>query len=175
MNLWHDISYGENAPNEVETIIEIPRNSRLKYEIDKETGLLLLDRALYSAVHYPGNYGFIPQTYCDDKDPLDIIILGREEIYPLTKCTARPIGVIHMVDGGEQDDKIIGVLANDPEQEGITDLEDVHEHTIKQVKHFFETYKLLQKKEVKITGVSGAEEAKKIIQESIELYNKEFA
>ena len=146
----------------------------MKYEIDKETGLLLLDRALYSAVQYPGNYGFIPQTYCDDKDPLDIILLGSEEIYPLTKVTCRPIGVIHMIDGGEQDDKVIGVLADDPEQEGITDLADVHEHTIKKIKHFFETYKLLQEKEVEITGVSGCAEAKKIVQEAIALYKKTF-
>lgn len=174
MNLWHDISYGENAPNEIVSIIEIPAHSRMKYEIDKETGLLLLDRALYSAVAYPGNYGFIPQTYCDDKDPLDIILIGDEELYPLTKCTCRPIGVVRMIDGGEQDDKIIGVLVDDPQFEGVNDLEDVHEHLIKKIRHFFETYKLLQNKPVEITAVEGAQAAKETIQDAIALYEKEF-
>jgi inorganic pyrophosphatase len=174
MNLWHDITYGKNAPQEVTAIIEVPAKSRHKYEIDKETGMLKLDRVLHSAVHYPGNYGFIPQTYCDDKDPLDIILLGTEALYPLTKCQARPIGVIHMIDGGEQDDKIIAVLADDPRYNDINDLEDVQEHLITEITHFFETYKLLRKKTVQIQGVSNAQKAKEIIKEAITLYQEEF-
>lgn len=174
MNSWHDITSGTDSPNKVTAIIEVPAQSRFKYEIDKETGMLQLDRTLHSAVHYPGNYGFIPQTYCDDKDPLDIILIGAEPIYPLTKCNCIPIGVIHMIDGGEQDDKIIAVLADDPRYNQITDISEVQEHLITEITHFFKTYKLLRKKEVEISGVSNAKKAKEIINESVQLYKRKF-
>ncbi len=174
MNILHDITPGKNAPEIITTIIEIPAKSHNKYEIDKRTSLLKLDRVLHSAVHYPGNYGFIPQTHCDDEDPLDVIILGEDSLYPLTMCDVRPIGVIRMIDGGEQDDKIIGVLVHDPENKNITDISDVDEHKIAVIKHFFETYKLLEKKTVEITAIEGAQQAKEVINEAMKLYEKEF-
>jgi len=168
------VSPGENVPNAVNAIIEITNGSKGKYELDKETGLLLLDRVMSSSVVYPANYGFIPQTYCDDKDPLDILVICSVDILPLTLVEAQVIGVMNMVDGGEQDDKIIAVAKNDPVFNYIKDIDQLPPHTMKEIVQFFESYKALEKKQVIVEGVKGREEAQRILIEAIELYKTEF-
>jgi inorganic pyrophosphatase len=171
---WHDISPGQDVPNEVIAIIEVPKDSKLKYELDKETGLMKLDRVLYSAVHYPGDYGFIPQTYWDDNDPLDILILSNFPVYPRTIVRARPIGVLHMSDGNERDDKIIAVHATDPRFNRYKKISDVPDHILLEIKHFFETYKLLQNKKVKVLSIKNVTVARQDIRKGIENYKKKF-
>lgn len=171
---WHDIKPGKDVPEEVNAIIEVPKNSTLKYELDKESGLMKLDRVLYSAVHYPGDYGFIPQTYWDDNDPLDIIVLSNFPVHPKTIVHVRPIGVIHMVDNEESDDKIIAVHATDPRFDKFRDITDVPDHVIKELQHFYETYKQLQEKKVKVMAIENAATARKKILRGIELYKKKF-
>lgn len=171
---WHQVAPGSDVPNTVNAIIEITNGSKGKYELDKETGLLLLDRVLSSSVVYPANYGFIPQTYCDDKDPLDILVICSVDILPMTLVEAKVIGVMHMVDGGEQDDKIIAVAKNDPTHNHINDIEQLAPHIMKEVVQFFESYKALEKKSVVVNGTFGRERAQEIILESIELYKNEF-
>lgn len=171
---WHQVAPGSDVPNTVNAIIEITNGSKGKYELDKETGLLLLDRVLSSSVVYPANYGFIPQTYCDDKDPLDILVICSVDILPMTLVEAKVIGVMHMVDGGEQDDKIIAVAKNDPTYNHINDIEQLAPHIMKEVVQFFESYKTLEKKSVVVNGTFGRERAQEIILESIELYKNEF-
>ena len=170
----HDITYGKKAPWEVQAIIEVPKDCSLKYELDKESGLMRLDRALYSAVYYPGDYGFIPRTYWEDSDPLDILIISNFSTYPGTIVNARPIGIIDMYDGSERDDKIIAVHASDPRFKDFRTLKDVPEHMLLEIKHFFETYKQLQKKKVKVLNFKGVEAAHKCIRRGIKLYEKEF-
>ena len=174
MNPWHDVSIGDDAPHTITAVIEAPKHSTLKYEMDKQTGLLRLDRALYSAVYYPGNYGFVPQTYWEDHDPLDIIIIGNQPIYPLTLVTARPIGALKMQDDGESDDKIVAVVHDDPRFSEVTDISDVSTHIRKELKHFFETYKQLQGKSVVILEELGAEQARETVKQSMQLYQQEF-
>jgi inorganic pyrophosphatase len=147
---WHGIQPGEQAPELVDCIIEIPRGSHQKYELDKESGLLRLDRVLYSAVFYPANYGFIPRTYCDDRDPLDILVLGQHEVVPLCILTARPIGVMQMVDQDEEDDKIIAVHEHDPAFSHYRDISELPQHTLYELQQFFEDYKKLEHKKVRI-------------------------
>lgn len=171
---WHQVSPGKDLPNTVNAIIEIPKNSKAKYEIDKDSGLVILDRVLYSSVMYPANYGFIPQTYCDDKDPLDILVLCSVDVYPMTMIEAKIIGVMHMIDGGEQDDKIIAVAKNDMSVNHINDISELPPHTMKEIVQFFESYKALEGKSVIIEGLHGREYAQNILNESIELYNKEI-
>ncbi len=171
---WHQVSPGEDLPNSVNAIIEIPNGSKGKYEIDKESGLVKLDRVLYSSVTYPANYGFIPQTYCDDKDPLDILVLCSVDLYPMILVEAKVIGVMHMVDGGEQDDKIIAVAKNDPSYNHINDISELAPHTMKEIVQFFESYKALEGKSVVIEGIEGRVHAQSIVMESIELYNTEI-
>jgi inorganic pyrophosphatase len=171
---WHSISPGENSPQNVTAIIEIPKGSKAKYEIDKETGLLRLDRILFSSVMYPANYGFIPQTYCDDHDPLDILVLCSADVYPMSMIDAKVIGVMHMVDNGEQDDKIIAVAKNDMSVNYIEDLSELPPHTMKEIVRFFQDYKALEHKNVAIEDLLGKEEAYKVIEESIELYNSTY-
>ncbi|UIR56553.1 inorganic diphosphatase [Sphingobacterium sp. SRCM116780] len=173
-NPWHQVSPGTDVPNSVNAIIEISNGSKGKYELDKETGLLLLDRVLSSSVVYPANYGFIPQTYCDDHDPLDILVICSVDILPLTLVEAQIIGVMNMVDGGEQDDKIIAVAKNDPVYNYITDIEQLSPHSMKEIVQFFESYKALEKKNVVVEGVQGRKKAQQILLDSIELYKKEF-
>ena len=170
----HQVSPGEDLPNTVNAIIEIPNGSKAKYEIDKESGLVKLDRVLYSSVMYPANYGFIPQTYCDDKDPLDILVICSADVYPMTMIEAKIIGVMHMVDGGEQDDKIIAVAKNDMSVNYINDISELPPHTMKEIVQFFESYKALEGKSVIIEGLHGREYAQNILKESIELYNTEI-
>ncbi len=174
MNLWHDISVGENAPSEFNTIIEIPRGSLNKYEIDKETGLIALDRVLHTAQVYPVDYGFAPQTLWEDGDALDVMILTTEPLAPGILVRTRPVGIMHMVDGGEGDDKVIGVPVDDPRWKNVQDLNDVNEHTLKTIQHFFETYKQLQKKVVEVKGFSGKAEAEAAVVRSQALYKEKF-
>ena len=173
-NPWHQISPGSDVPNSVNAIIEISNGSKGKYELDKDTGLLLLDRVLSSSVVYPANYGFIPQTYCDDKDPLDILVICSVDILPMTLVEAKIIGVMHMVDGGEQDDKLIAVAKNDPTYNYINDVEQLAPHVMKEIVQFFESYKALEKKEVLVQGVANREKAQQVLLESIALYNDTF-
>jgi len=174
-NPWHKVSYGSDAPDVVNGIIEIPKNTRAKYELDKESGLLRLDRVLFSSMYYPANYGFIPQTYCDDKDPLDILILSQITIVPMCVVSARVIGVMRMLDGGELDDKIIAVAENDISVNHITDVLELPEHFFIELRNFFEDYKKLENKTVQVEGFQDAEVARQIVQQSIKDYEAYIA
>lgn len=153
LNPWHDVPVGAKAPHVVNGIIEIPKDCQLKYELDKETGMLMLDRFLYSAAHYPGDYGFIPQTLWEDGDPLDILVLTHRPVYPMTLVHVRVLGVIRMIDGDEKDDKIIGVYENDPRYLEYKSIKDVPSHILKEFKNFFERYKELQGKQVRVLEI----------------------
>lgn len=171
---WHGITPGKKAPEIVNAIIEIPKESQQKYEVDKETGLLRLDRVLYSAVHYPGDYGFIPQTLWDDNDALDIIILCGKPTYPLTLTSVRVIGVLRMIDDDEKDDKIIGVYDTDPRYTEYNEITDIPKHTIEELKHFFETYKELQGKKCTIVKILPKKDAHKDVEIGVQKYNEKF-
>ena len=174
INPWHDVNIGKEAPEFVTGVIEIPKGSKGKYELDKKTGMLLLDRVLFSAVHYPANYGFIPQTFCEDHDPLDILIISQIDIPSMTLVKAKVIGVMRMIDGGEADDKIIAVAAGDQSVNYINDIDELPPHLMKEVHRFFEDYKKLENKEVIVEDFLGKEEAWKIINESVDLYDRNF-
>lgn len=176
MNLWHDVSLGENAPDEFNVIIEIPHGSNNKYEIDKETGLIALDRANYSTAPYPADYGFAPKTLWDDGDALDVIILTTWPLAVGIVAKVRPVAVIEMIDDGESDYKIIAVPASDKRWEDTNDLADVNKHRLKEITHFFQTYKELKGSGnvVEIKQVLGAKEAKEAVVRSIELYKEKF-
>ena len=174
-NPWHDVSRGDETPTFVQSIIEIPKGSKAKYELDKESGLLKLDRVLFSAVHYPAAYGFIPQTYCDDKDPLDILVLSSVDIVPMCIVEAKVIGVMQMVDQDEEDDKIIAVAANDISVNHYNDISDLPPHTLLEMRRFFEDYKALEhNKRVVVERFMGKEDAYRIINDSIKLYEETF-
>lgn len=172
MHPWHSVETGEKAPQLVNAVIEIPQGSRLKYEIDKPSGLLKLDRVIYSSFHYPANYGFIPQTYGEDKDPLDILVISSESIQPLCIVEAKVIGVMQMLDGGEGDDKIIAVAANDPSINYYENIEELPKHFFNELRHFFEEYKTLENKTVKVEEFGNKAEAMKIIEEAIASYKQ---
>ncbi|MBD3626745.1 inorganic diphosphatase [Cyclobacterium sp.] len=174
INPWHDVSIGDDLPDYVMGIIEIPKGSKGKYELDKKSGMLLLDRVLFSAVHYPANYGFIPQTFCEDHDPLDILIISQIDIPSMTLVKAKVIGVMRMVDGGEADDKIIAVAAEDQSVNHIEDISELPPHLMKETHRFFEDYKKLENKEVKVEDFLGKKDATRIINDAIELYDKTF-
>ena len=175
MHPWHDVENHPENPRLINAIIEVPKWSQIKYELDKKSGLMIVDRILYSAVHYPANYGFIPRTYCDDNDPLDVLVLGQEAVVPLCVMRARPIGVMQMVDGGEADDKIIAVHADDPEYAHYKHIGELPPHVLKTVQRFFEDYKILEQKQVNIKSFLGPDDARRIIEEAQEHYarNKE--
>ncbi len=175
MNPWHDVEIGSKAPEIFNAVIEIPIGSRVKYELDKPTGLLKVDRVLYSAVHYPANYGFIPRTYCDDNDPLDVLVLGQVEVVPLCIMRAKAIGVMQMIDQNEEDDKIIAVHADDPEYMHYRDISELPEHRLKAVRKFFEDYKALENKQVKVERFMGRFDAMNIIENSMRLYQEKVA
>jgi inorganic pyrophosphatase len=167
---WHGVEAGKDAPVIVNSIIEIPKGSKGKYEMDKNTGLLRLDRVLFSSVHYPANYGFIPQTYCDDHDPLDILVICSIDVYPMCIVDAKVIGAMEMVDGDERDDKIIAVAEHDMSVNYINDLSQLPPHTLVELKRFFEDYKMLEHKNVIVEQFMEREKAYKIILESMSLY-----
>jgi inorganic pyrophosphatase len=174
MNPWHDVDLGNKIPELFPAIIEVPKGSKTKYELDKDTGMIRVDRILFSSMQYPANYGFIPRTYCDDNDPLDVLVLGQEPVYPLSIIMARPIGVMEMVDQGETDDKIIAVHIHDPEYSHYNALEDLPPHRMIEIKRFFEDYKALEKKVVVVENFLGHDKAIEIIDESIALYKEKF-
>ncbi len=173
-NPWHSVNAGPEAPKVVHAIVEIPKDSKLKYEMDKETGLLKLDRFLYSAVHYPGDYGFVPQTLWHDGDPLDILILTQRQVYPMTLVNARVIGVLRMVDSEEKDDKIIAVYDTDPRYEEYQDVKDIPKHLVHELKHFFETYKELQGKKCKVLEILDKEAAYKDVEFAKKMYSDKY-
>jgi len=172
---WHGASYGASAPSVVNGLVEIPQGSRTKYEIDKTTGLLKLDRVIHSSFHYPVNYGFIPQTLGHDGDPLDILVLCSQPIQPLCLVEANVIGNMQMIDSGEQDDKIIAVASKDPSVNYITNINELPKHFFNELRNYFEQYKVLENKEVQIKEFQDREIAYKVITEAIELYKQKFA
>lgn len=174
LSLLHDITPGDNIPNEINVIVEINKGSKNKYELDKTTGLIKLDRVMYTGQDYPFDYGFVPQTHWHDGDPLDVVLLTTYPLIPGILLTARPVAIIDMIDGGDSDAKIIAVPTEDPRFKNVKDLTDVNPHTVEEIIHFFETYKTMQKKVVTIDGVRDAKAAKSVIEEGIELYKKEF-
>ena len=170
MNIWHDIDSSRIKPEDFMVVIEIPKGSKAKYELDKKRGLIRLDRILYTSTHYPHNYGFIPLTFCDDGDPLDVLVLCSEPLIPLTVVDCRPIGVIEMFDGGKRDSKIIAVAVDDPFYNTYKNANDLPNHIGDEIKHFFDVYKNLENKTVTTGEVEGVDAAKKVIKEAIELY-----
>jgi inorganic pyrophosphatase len=172
---WHAASYGEGAPEVVNALIEIPQGSRTKYEIDKPTGLLKLDRVIHSSFHYPVNYGFIPKTLGEDGDPLDILVLCSQSIQPLCLVEATIIGNMQMIDSGEKDDKIIAVASKDPSVNHITSIDELPRHFISELRNYFEQYKVLENKQVQIENFQNKEIAFDIIREAIALYKEKFA
>lgn len=174
-NPWHDVHYGDEAPEVVNGIVENSKGLRAKYELDKESGLLKLDRVLYSAVYYPTNYGFIPRTYCDDGDPLDILVISQVDIVPMCLVPAKVIGVMQMLDGGEADDKIIAVAAKDISVNYINDVTELPMHLRREVRNFFEDYKKLEHRTVEVEEFQGKEVAYEIIKKSFVDYNEKFA
>lgn len=173
-NPWHDVPTGAKAPRVVNAIIEIPTGSKAKYELDKESGLLKLDRVLFSAVHYPANYGFIPQTYCEDHDPLDILVICSVKLEPLCLVEARVLGVMNMVDGGEADDKIIAVANSDNSLSHIERLDQLPQHVLDEVHRFFEDYKKLEKKTVVVEHFKDREEAWRVVDAAIKMYDTDI-
>lgn len=175
MNPWHDIEVGEDAPEVVNALIEIPRASRAKYELDKQTGLLKLDRVLFSSMHYPENYGLIPQTLGEDGDPLDVIVVSHASIPSMCLVEVSIIGVMHMIDGGEVDDKLIAVAKDDVTVNHMQKLEDLPPHFGKEVQQFFLEYKNLEGKSVEVSGFSGKDTAQEIISNGITAYQEKFS
>jgi inorganic pyrophosphatase len=171
---WHDIPTGQNPPDTVTAVIEIPTNERNKYELDKELGVFRLDRLLFSAVQYPGDYGFLPRTLGDDGDPLDILVLTTVPVFTGCLVEARPVGLFHLVDRGAADEKVVAVPLSDPYSEGIYELKDVPPHYLREVEHFFKVYKDLEGTRTETRGFEGASSARTAIVRAMETYGKRF-
>ena len=174
MNVWHDISKDRISSEDFIACIEISKGSKNKYEVDKQTGMLILDRILYTATHYPANYGFIPRTYADDGDPLDVLVLCSEEIAPLALVKCYPIGQIAMIDDGAEDIKILAVPFKDPNWNCYKDVKELPPHIIEEIKHFFGVYKQLEGKKMEVLELSSKEVAIDSIKKAINLYNEVF-
>jgi len=174
MHPWHDVDPGADPGRQFQAVIEIARGSRSKYEIDKATGMLRLDRVLYSAVHYPANYGFLPRTYCEDGDALDALVLCQEDLVPLCIVSARPIGVITMTDDKGRDDKVIAVCADDPEYTHVREVGELAPHRLRELKQFLLDYKTLEDKTVDVDDLRPRGDAVRVIREALELYRREF-
>ena len=174
-NIWHDISPSRITKDDFIAVIEIEKGSKKKYELDKETGHLILDRILYTSTHYPTNYGLIPRTYADDNDPLDVLVLSSEVIQPLSLVRCYPIGMIRMVDGESADEKIIALPMHDPSMNSYRDISNLPRHLLDEFSHFFEVYKALENKMTKVTEMCGREEAVSVIQSCIDSYNHKFS
>ena len=174
MNIWHDMNQERIKPDDFISVIEITKGGKNKYELDKETGMLRLDRVLYTATHYPANYGFIPRTYADDNDPLDVLVLCQENVDPMTLVECYPIGVITMIDSQQNDEKIIAVAKKDPFLNVYKDINEIPNHISAEIMHFFEVYKQLEEKQTVVEKVLGREEAEKIIKKAIDNYNEKF-
>ena len=172
MNLWHEIEPGDKEKMNV--VVEINKGSKNKYEIDKKTGLIALDRAAYTAQDFPFDYGFVPQSFWHDNDPLDVILLTTFPLLPGVLVRARPVAIMNMIDGGEGDDKIIAVPTDDPRWDDTKDLGDINKHTIKEIEHFYSTYKKLQNKVVEVKGFKGKREAEAAFEEGLKLYKEKF-
>ena len=174
VHAWHDLPNPEaEIDHGFTAVIEIPKGSKVKYELDKPSGLLRVDRVLYSAVHYPASYGFLPRSYCDDGDPLDVLVLASEPVVPLSIMRARAIGLMRMNDGGNEDDKIIAVHVHDPAFADYTDIEQIPRHTSREIQRFFEDYKTLEHKSVIVEEMEGRKAALDVIREALRLYQKE--
>ena len=174
MNIWHDINPKRVSPTDFMAVIEIEKGSKKKYELDKETGLIMLDRVLYTSTHYPANYGFIPRTYGDDRDPLDVLVLCSEAIDPLTLVRCYPIGVISMIDNGRHDEKIIAIPFDDPTYNGYKDISELPTHIFSEMSHFFQVYKSLEGKETAVEEAKGRDAAIEVISQAIESYIENF-
>jgi inorganic pyrophosphatase len=172
---WHDVPTGEEAPEEFNALIEIPKGSKVKYELDKDTGLLKVDRILYSSVIYPANYGFIPRTLGDDDDPLDLLVVMQETVQALSIMRVRPIGMMHMVDEGQNDEKIICVHLDDPEYRDFEHYEQLPPHRMDELQRFFQDYKVLEGKEVDVGNFEGPKKAVDAVRHAMDLYEKHFA
>ena len=172
MNIWHDISPENIKPENFTAVIEISKGSRCKYELDKEIGMLRLDRILYTATHYPANYGFIPRTYADDGDPLDVLVLCSQPIVPMTLVQVYPIGAMRMIDGGKQDDKIIAIPFSDPTHKGVQSIHELPPHIFDEIKHFFTVYKQLENKQTAVKELFDRKDAIEIISKAILDYDK---
>lgn len=174
MNIWHDVGADRIKPEDFLTVIEISKGSKNKYELDKQTGLLILDRVLYTSTHYPANYGFIPRTYSEDNDPLDVLVISSENIRPLALCRCFPIGVVTMMDDGFVDNKIIAIPYKEPSWNDYRDISELPKHIVEEICHFFSVYKSLEGKETAIMKVGSASEARDIIAASIKAYNDRY-
>lgn len=172
MNIWHDLPKNEVTPEKFTAVIEIPKGSSCKYELDKKTGMLRLDRILYTATHYPANYGFIPRTYADDGDPLDVLVLCSEPIFPMTLVEVYPIGAMRMIDGGKQDDKIIALPFSDPTYRDIKSIDELPPHIFDEIMHFFTVYKQLENKQTAVKELFDCKDAVEIISQAIDDYEK---
>ena len=174
MNIWHDINPARITRSSFDAVIEISKGSKMKYELDKETGMLCLDRVLHTSTHYPANYGFIPRTLADDGDPLDVLVLCNETIYPMTLVNCYPVGVIKMIDSGSLDEKIIAIPKKDPTYNSYYDIQELPKHIFDEMMHFFEVYKSLEHKKTAVKEIAHRDEAVDIIAKCIENYRKQF-